>query len=84
MKECKVSLLSVSCSELPDGVCILLDNENLADGKMGQISTALQGVTTNNLDLYFLAHTANGQFGKRCKANSTILEAIKSELERRK
>ncbi len=80
MEKCRVSFLgSINCNNLPGGLCLFLQNENVNSGSMTRLEDALK-----NQPVEFLMNLANNNVGSiynQCSNHDAIKRAAQKILK---
>jgi len=81
MEKCRVSFLgSINCNDLPGGLCLFLQNENVNSGSMTRLEDALK-----DQPVEFLMNLANnkGSIYNQCSNHDAIKRAAQNILNKK-
>jgi hypothetical protein len=83
MESCSVNLANIIiCSNLPEGECAFLSNENIDDGRIAKLKSALEKESDPYLQM--LVHNKAGSAFRSCKRHEIIAKTAQEVLNSRK
>lgn len=85
MKGCTVESFAYGgrCGEMGDGVCALMQNEQLAGGVIAMLEEAVKNQSMASLLHIYHAHRKGGYKSTKCLASQEICRIIGNELKKR-